>query len=295
MTIEVTAKKVDDAINQGLAQLGATADEVDIEVLDVGGLFRKAKVRLTLEREQKEPQKSEPQKSAPAPKAKEAEQKPAEAVKPEQPQAKQPQKEKNAQAETSAPEKKAQKEHKKQTAPVAKEQAKPQAPEKKEDEPAPHRDPEADKAAAARAVEFITEVVAKMGFTDAVVQPGADGLISITAPPRDDSLLIGRHGETLSALSYIAETCARAEKCHINVTVDCNGYRERRAASLTAMAKRRANECVAKNRKIKLEAMERVDRRTIHNALNDDERVTTASEGKEPYRYVVILPKKQGK
>ncbi|MDE6293483.1 MAG: Jag N-terminal domain-containing protein, partial [Clostridiales bacterium] len=58
MTIEVTAKKVDDAIKQGLAQLSASLDEVNVEVLEQGGLFRKAKVRLTLEREE-EPKKEE--------------------------------------------------------------------------------------------------------------------------------------------------------------------------------------------------------------------------------------------
>ena len=49
MTIEVTAKKVDDAIKQGLEQLGATLDDVTVEVVDAGGLFRKAKVKLTLD------------------------------------------------------------------------------------------------------------------------------------------------------------------------------------------------------------------------------------------------------
>lgn len=280
MTIEITAKKVEDAISQGLAQLGATADEVSVEVLDLGGLFRKAKVRLTLEREKNvgekatEPAKAEEHKTQ-APKA----------------EGKKPEPEKKASA--PKPEQAAERasERKKQKGPEQKAE-KEQKPEHKDGDPAPRRNTEADKAAAQHAVGFIKEIVAKMGFAEATVEAGEDGLIEITAPPHDDSLLIGRHGETLSALSYIAETCARADKCRINVTVDCNGYRERRAASLAAMAKRRADECVAKNRKIKLEAMERIDRRTVHNALNDDDRVTTASEGKEPFRYVVILPKK---
>ena len=148
-----------------------------------------------------------------------------------------------------------------------------------------------DKVAAAHALAFIKDVTEKMGFVATVEADDSGENISISAAEGDDSLIIGRHGETLSALSYLAETCARAEKSHISITVDCNGYRERRAASLTAMARRRANECAAKRRKIKLEPMERVDRRTVHNALTDDERVTTASEGKEPYRCVVILPK----
>ena len=78
-----------------------------------------------------------------------------------------------------------------------------------------------DKAAAAKALEFVKGIVVKMGFDDATVEVGDNPeKINITAPQGDDSLIIGRHGETLSALAYLAETGARAEKCHINVTVD---------------------------------------------------------------------------
>ncbi len=159
----------------------------------------------------------------------------------------------------------------------------------------PHAKPrklrEEEREALSRALEFVKTALEKMGF-DATVEADADDpeKITVTAADGDDSLIIGRHGETLSALSYLAETAERAEKCKDNVTVDCNGYRARRAASLTAMARRRAKECAQRHRKIKLEPMDRVDRRTVHFALADNNRVTTASEGKEPYRCVVIFP-----
>ena len=130
-----------------------------------------------------------------------------------------------------------------------------------------------------------------MGFEGVSYETSEDGTISIDAPAGDDSLIIGRHGETLSALAYLAETGARAEKNRVNITVDCNGYRERRQQSLAGLARRKADECVRRHRKIKLEPMERIDRRTVHSALNDDNRVITSSEGKEPYRCVVIIPK----
>ncbi|MDE5563064.1 MAG: Jag N-terminal domain-containing protein [Clostridiales bacterium] len=292
MTIEVTAKKVDDAIKQGLAELGASLDEVQVEILEPGGLFRKAKVRLTLERED-EQQKEQ----APAPKAKN------EAV---EQSAQKPETEKKAEPEQ---------ETKKVEKPTAAKSDKPTAPKQKSNEqkakkepatpvskaenkkaenvePRPAHNSEEAKQAVAKATEFITELVQKMGFAEATVEGEDNGDVSITAPAGDDSLLIGRHGETLSAISFLAETLGRAEKQHVTIVADCNGYRKRRAASLTAMAKRRANECASKHRKIKLEPMERIDRRTIHNALTDDERVTTMSEGKEPYRYIVIIPKK---
>lgn len=286
MTIEVTAKKVDDAIKQGLAELGASLDEVQVEILESGGLFRKAKVRLTLEREEEQKQEEQP-----APKAKQepVEQKPEH--KPE------PDKKTDGDKQAKKPEKPvAPKQKAKQAAKP--EGSKPAATEKKaetqkhENSERPARNSEENKQAVAKATEFITELVNKMGFTEATVEGNDNGDIAITAPEGDDSLIIGRHGETLSAISFLAETLGRAEKQHVTIVADCNGYRERRAASLTAMAKRRANECAAKRRKIKLEPMERIDRRTIHNALTDDDRVTTVSEGKEPYRYIVILPKK---
>lgn len=330
MTIEVTAKKVDDAINQGLKQLGASLDEVKVEVLESGGLFRKARVRLTLEIESSESEdkqaSAEPAGQAPVaekPKAVEADST-AECAKTEK--TAEDKDNKNSKPSGEAPVAKAHDGAKKpdqaqraKQQPQAEKNRKPQKPSvenadkpvktdahtEKKNPTAAQNDKrgdtaervrkldEQDKAAAARALEFVRQTIAKMGFEGATAEADAANpeQIDITAPSGDDSLIIGRHGETLSAISYLAETGARAEKCHINLTVDCNGYRERRAASLSAMARRRANECASKHRKIKLEPMERIDRRTIHNALTDDDRVTTASEGKEPYRYVVILPK----
>lgn len=293
MTIEVTAKKVDDAIKQGLAELGASLDEVQVEILESGGLFRKAKVRLTLEREeQKQEEQASAPKAKPEPQPEQVEQKP-EVEKTEKAQKSDSEKPATPKTEKPAatPKQKAKPEQKTKKEPVVTEKkAEAQNPENAE--PRPAKNSEEHKKAVAQATEFITELVKKMGFTEATVEGNDNGDVSITAPAGDDSLIIGRHGETLSAISFLAETLGRAEKQHVTIVADCNGYRERRAASLTAMAKRRANECAHKRRKIKLEPMERIDRRTIHNALTGDDRVTTASEGKEPYRYIVILPKK---
>lgn len=295
MTIEVTAKKIDDAINQGLKQLGATLDEVNVEVVDAGGLFRKAKVRLTLETEQartgSEVEKTENESSA-APADKNTQEKTASAYqqKPEKKERERAATADNASsdgnkrgtAEKPRSTEKAKKPNEQKVKPVEH----PQKAEIKE----PKKLREEDKLAADNALAFVKELLVKMGFADAAAE-GDGERINITAPSSDDSLIIGRHGETLSAIGYLAETGARAEKRRINITVDCNGYRDRRAASLTAMAKRRADECVAKHRRIKLEPMERADRRTVHYALTDDDRVVTASEGKEPHRFIVIMPK----
>lgn len=332
-SVEITAKKPEDAIRQGLEQLGVTLDDVKVEVLETGGLFRKAKVRLTVEADEAEkPEaKREAEKPHAAPAQKTVEpQKPAvkeEKREPQKPVA-EPKKptEKKESKGSDKPTKKADGAKKPAAKKVNGKNALAQA---SEDEPAPVQSEESalkdgidsrdksaqqprrdgqskqgasnrprklreeERQALARALEFVRTAIEKMGF-DADVEADADDpeKITVTAADGDDSLIIGRHGETLSALSYLAETAERAEKCKVNVTVDCNGYRARRAASLTAMARRRAKECVQRRRKIKLEPMDRVDRRTVHFALSDNSRVTTASEGKEPYRCVVIFPNK---
>lgn len=299
MTIEVTAKKVDEAIKQGLAQLGATIDDVTVEVLEQGGLFRKAKVRLTLDSDVQEEPATE-KKQEPRPAAEKKTVAPEGAEKAAEKPAGKPAPQNNKATEKPAPTA--------DGARASQAQKDKDRPENKKARPAPEKRREsarAENAAEARpprpadpevisqATAFVAELVAKMGFETAKVSSAENGNINIEAEQGDDSLLIGRHGETLGAMAFLAETLCRAEKRHANITVDCNGYRARREASLTSMARRRADECVDKRRKIKLEPMERIDRRTIHNALTSDSRVTTSSEGKEPYRYVVILPKKQ--
>ena len=286
---EFSAKKVDDAIKQGLAELGLTLDDVTVEVLDAGGFLRKAKVRLTVD--EKDPAPVTETKDAKPDKKLEKDEKVEKVEKAEnagksvadKPAGKQSDKARKPEVKADKPIKtdKAEKTEKVDNAEKA---------ENAETEKKPRRLKAEDKDALDRARSFIADVTALMGFEVNVTLSGDGETVNIDAPDRDDSLIIGRHGETLSALSYLAETCIRAEKCHTSVTVDCNGYRGRRAASLSSMARRKADECVRRRRKIKLEPMDRTDRRTVHSALNDDGRVTTASEGKEPYRCVVILP-----
>ena len=69
------------------------------------------------------------------------------------------------------------------------------------------------------------------------------------------------------------------------------GFREKRADSLTELAKRMASKVIKTGRYVKLDPMNPSDRRIIHTALQDDDRVTTLSKGTEPHRYVIIFPK----
>lgn len=102
------------------------------------------------------------------------------------------------------------------------------------------------------------------------------------------SEFIGHRGETLFAISYLTSILAgRTEK---RVIVDIANYREKREQSLIALAERVANKVVKTGRYAKLEPMEPSERRIIHMALQENNKVSTMSKGTEPHRYIMIFP-----
>ena len=84
---------------------------------------------------------------------------------------------------------------------------------------------------------------------------------------------------------------ARSQGGERGVVVDAAGYRARRTATLETMAKRTAQRASATGRRVELEPMTPVERKIVHEALKDDPEVETLSEGSEPNRYVVVLPR----
>ena len=118
----------------------------------------------------------------------------------------------------------------------------------------------------------------------------APWLLDITGP--DMSLLIGRRGETLNALQYIARliTSRRLQR-RANIIVDAGGYKSQRSQRLRQLAKRMADQAVQQSRTIYLEPMPPNERRIIHLALRDREDVETRSTGEGDTRKVTIVPK----
>lgn len=109
----------------------------------------------------------------------------------------------------------------------------------------------------------------------------------------DMGMLIGKRGQTLDSLQYLVSLVANKETDdYIRVKVDTENYRERRKATLENLAKNMAHKVKRIRRSVSLEPMNPYERRIIHSALQDDKYVTTHSEGDEPYRRVVITPKK---
>jgi spoIIIJ-associated protein len=105
------------------------------------------------------------------------------------------------------------------------------------------------------------------------------------------ALFIGKHGQTIDAIQYLANAITRAEGGDHEVIVDAAGYRARRTATLENLARRTAQRASATGRRVALEPMTPVERKIVHEALKDDPEVETASEGSEPNRFVVVFPR----
>ncbi len=108
----------------------------------------------------------------------------------------------------------------------------------------------------------------------------------------DLGILIGRHGQTIDAIQYLANVIAwRAHgEERKDVVVDAAGYRDRRRATLESLARRSADQAKATGRPVELEPMTSIERRIVHLCLKELAGVSTRSEGEEPHRYVVVDP-----
>lgn len=196
-SIETQASSVDLAVEKALVELGVSREKADVEILQKGGLFSKAKVRVTV------------------------------------------------------------------------------------------KDTAKDKMA-----EFFNGTLERMGLVSRATVEEKDGTLYVTIAGDDSGVAIGYRGEALDAFQYLALTFLNEQKCDFKkVVVDCENYREKRKETLTALALRLAQKAVRLQRKIALEPMNPFERRIIHSALADSELAGTESEGEEPARYIVIVPK----
>ncbi|HSQ33437.1 MAG TPA: RNA-binding cell elongation regulator Jag/EloR [Peptostreptococcaceae bacterium] len=140
------------------------------------------------------------------------------------------------------------------------------------------------------AKKFIQDIIDSMKI-DAKVNVEEDNeTIKIDVLGEDAGCLIGRRGETLDSIQFLAGLAVNKNKknSHMRVLVDIENYRSKREESLIRYAKKTARE-VAKTRKTKkLDYMNPYERRIIHSALQNDSYVNTYSEGIDPYRRLVI-------
>lgn len=107
--------------------------------------------------------------------------------------------------------------------------------------------------------------------------------------------LIGRHGQTIDALQHLAyKVASKLVTPAPNVTVDADGYRDRRHAILERTAHKAAADALRTKQPIALDAMGPIDRKAVHEFLKDNNEVETYSEGTDPHRHLVVVPAEKG-
>ena len=307
--VEKTGKTVEEAVAEALKALNITADQANVEVLEEGkkgffGLFggKDAKVRVTVKEAAAQAEvKEEVKEAAPEKTLEEATDDAVKAVK---------------EATTIAVStvsknisKKAD-ELKEQAADAAEELGKKAAAAKeqavdsaistlesmKSERPArePRKYAVNDESVNA-AKEFLQKVFNAMKI-EVVMEKFInknDGSVTFKLHGDDMGILIGKHGQTLDSLQYLTNLVANKNSNErVRVIIDVEDYRDRRIDTLTRLANRLADKVKRTGERVALEPMNPHERKIIHMALQGDRRVTTLSEGDEPYRHVVIELKK---
>ena len=144
--------------------------------------------------------------------------------------------------------------------------------------------------------EFLHDVLKAMGmgeveFTSEVDE---DGALAIEMKGENMGILIGKRGQTLDSLQYLTNRVAnKSQEGYVRVKLDTEDYRRRRKQTLENLAKNIAYKVKRTRKPVSLEPMNPYERRIIHSALQNDERVSTHSEGEEPYRRVVVTPNRR--
>ena len=254
LEVEATGKNIEQAINNALFELKAIREDVDIKIISEGGLFKKAKVKVSIsadavEKYQKKAVAVEEKKEEVVVEEKEV---PAEEIKVET---------KEEKVEEVKEEKKEEKKH-----------------------PQPKTE-----------VETIEPEVFLKGLFESyckevqIEKVETEELIKYSVIGDGLNELIGYRGETLFAISYLTSIVSGRQGKR--VVVDIENYREKREKTLKDLAFRIAGKVAKSGRYQKLEPMEPSERRIIHLALQDNEKVTTMSKGTEPNRYVIVFPR----
>ena len=272
-SIRVSAKTLDDAITEALIQLGVTSDKLEYEVIEKGstGFLGIGMKQAVIEAWKKE---EEPEVTVEDIIKEEfsGKKKPAEPKKKEKKQEKKPETAPVPEVKTETP--------------AEPEEA---APVKKEVELAKVED-----QTIAAVDQFINDTLKAMNMeVKTSTSIDQDGALCVNMEGEHMGILIGKRGQTLDALQYLANRVAnKHQDGYVRVKLDTENYRARREETLKHLAKNIAHKVKRNRRPVSLEPMNPYERRIIHSALQSDPYVTTHSEGEEPYRKVVVTLKK---
>ena len=144
--------------------------------------------------------------------------------------------------------------------------------------------------------EFLGSVFAamKMEVEVLIKIDEVEHTIDIELKGDDMGILIGKRGQTLDSLQYLTSLAVNKQsEEYYKVKIDTEDYRKRRKDTLENLAKNIAYKVKRTRRSVSLEPMNPYERRIIHSALQADDRVSTHSEGEEPYRRVVVTPNRR--
>lgn len=276
--IVATGADANAAIESGALLLGLPRDEVQFEIIDLprkGGFLGlkklPAKVRVWAELPDEKPARSEKPRRQEAPRK---ENKPPRAERAEKP------------ARPEKPVKTEKPEKSEKSRAIEEEKAAPV-----EIEPTDEVRAKVEKAAA-----YVSEILTAMGIAEFTLTPRYyEENVRLQLSGEQIGGVIGRRGETLDAIQYLASLVAnRGEGEYIRLSIDSGNYREKRARTLEALARKLANQAVRTGRSITLEPMNPYERRIIHSEIQNIEGVSTNSIGSDSNRKVVIFLTEKG-
>ena len=265
--ITISAKSYDEAVNEAILKLGTTSDNMIIEVVSEGrngflGLFSKP---LVINVTKKIDVKENPEKELKKTVNKEV-------------------REAKKEVKKAEPEKKIEKSHEKAVEKKVNEK------DEKPVEVSKNLENIKDTVK-----DFLTKVLGSMGLKvdyEFNFDEVDKSLNILMVSEEDMGIIIGKRGQTLDSIQYLVGLVVNKNTDdYIRIKLDTENYRERRREKLYSLAKSIASKVKKTRKAVTLEPMNPYERRIIHSALQNDNFVTTKSEGDEPFRYIVVLPK----
>ncbi len=268
-SIESTGRSIDEAIFNGLKELEVSIDGVEIEILQqeskgiLGIGARLAKVRLT-------------------------ERVPEEIAMPdylkEQPRERRERGERRDRGDRTGPGRNDRRDRGERT-------ERTDRPERERQPQKPAVEYTLEAAQDNQAAQFLTGLIHNMGVEGQVLANISEEGVRLCVDTPNMGVLIGHRGETLDAMQYLTSLAVnrnRKEEGYTRITLDTEGYREKREETLTRLARKIASQVKASGRTRVLEPMNPYERRVLHATLQSNPYVTTHSEGEEPNRRVVV-------
>ena len=293
---EGTGKNIEQAIQNALLELKASREDVDIKILNEGGFLKKAKVLVTISEDAREKYEKKEKLKQNLREEKNDEDFAEDFIKQKIASV-----EKEVDEEEKALEKQLKKEIKTEEKKVKKEEKSEEKSEKKirisaddeiseKHESKPEKSDRAEKERKLTGEEFLAEVLKTSGLEGEIEKSEDDRFVRYSVVGENVNELIGHHGECMFALSHLMNLVCKTPD-HKRIVLDVGDYRKKREESLTSLAKSIANKVAKSGRYYKLEPMDASERKIIHTALQEDDRVTTLSKGEEPKRYLIVFPK----